>query len=164
MDTTLSENPIDDINPEKLKDVEHYEISKINNFIYLGSFEHPAVNSEEFQALGIDVSINCAAEIDYAVKLNCVTEKFPIIDGDSNTFLEHMDKAIETLVKYLSKGKKIYLHCHQGISRSPAILIYYLMVNKQFSYDKSLSLLRKKRSIIDIDPEFENALKVIDEN
>lgn len=169
MDNSKSITPVDDIETDKINNEPYYQISKINNYIYLGSFEHPAINSDEFKLLDIDVIINCAAEIDYPLdqfngSKKYVYEKFPIVDGDLNTFLEHMDKAIETLAKYLSRGKKIYLHCHKGVSRSPAILAYFLMYNKHWSYFKSLSQLRKKRSIIDIDDEFVNTLRVIEEN
>ena len=42
-----------DINEEKdtTTDSKHLEITKINEFIYLGSCEHPISNSEEFETL-----------------------------------------------------------------------------------------------------------------
>lgn len=160
-----------EINSEKFKKEIHCLISKINNFIYLGSYEHPVIQSEEFEKLGIDVIINCTAAIDLLKfsSLNeeenkYIIEKIPIVDGDFNSFMEFMDKAVATIIKYLEKGKKIYIHCHKGISLAPAILIYYLMINKQFSYNKAFSLLKEKRPFIDINPRIENALKLVDEN
>ena len=144
-------------------DDKHLVISKINNYIYLGSCEHPQTDSEEFRNLGIDIIINCAKEIEYSSNIKYQYEKFPIIDGNSISLLENMDDADTKIHLYLSKGKKIYLHCARGMSRSPAILIYYLMMHKQFTYDRAYSLLKQIRPIIDIDPEFENALRSIED-
>ncbi|XWV26582.1 DSPc-domain-containing protein [Tupanvirus soda lake] len=142
---------------------EHLKISKINNFIYLGSCEHPLTNSEEFQKLGIDVIINCAKEVEYTEDVKYRVENFPIIDGNSISLLENMDRANDNIHYYLSRGKKIYLHCVRGISRSPALLIYYLMTHKKFTYDTAFDLLKAIRPIIDIDPEFENSLRAIED-
>lgn len=149
---------------ETNQETEYTVISKINNLIYLGSFEHPYEPSTEFEALGIDVIINCASrDIEYPEQSKYIIENFPIVDGDSLSFLENIDKANDKIHYYLSRGKKIYLHCVSGASRSPAILVYYLMSHKKFSYDKAVSILKKIRPVICIDEEFETQLRIIDE-
>lgn len=144
--------------------VEHLEITKINEYIYLGSFEHPLTNSEEFQKMGIDVVINCAAEVEYPSDTSFHVEKFPIIDGEAISFLENMDQAINKIAFYLNKRKKIYLHCLHGISRSPAILVYLLMSRKKYTYDVAHDLIKKKRRIIAINDEFENCMRTIEDD
>ena len=139
------------------------EISEINKFIYLGSFAHPCSNSEEFQKLQINVVINCAAEIDYPCPLHYIFEKFPLENDEYASMLEYMDKAVEKIHRYLSQHKKIYIHCNNGNSRAPAILIYYLMVHKKFNYSRALSLLKKLRPTIMINDNFERELKTIEE-
>lgn len=138
-------------------------ISKINNYIYLGSCEHPILDSDEFQKLDIDVIINCAKEVEYDSVSKYHIEHFPIMDGNSISFLENMDQADIFIHRSLSMGKKIYLHCDKGISRSPAILIYYLMMHKKFTYDRAFRLLKRFRPVIDIDQEFEDSLRSIDD-
>ena len=138
-------------------------ISKISNLIYIGSFEHAYEPSDEFKALGIDVIINCACEVQYPEQCDYIVENFPIKDGDSLSFLENMDRANDKIHYYLSKGKKIYLHCVRGVSRSPAILAYYLMSHKKFTYDRAVALLEKLRPVISINEEFETQLRLIEE-
>ena len=140
----------------------HLKISKINNFIYLGSYVHPFMDSEEFQKLGIDVIINCAREVEYPLDSKYHIENFPIIDGNSISLLENIDQIDNKIDYYLSKGKKIYLHCVKGMSRSPIILIYYLMMHKGFTYDRAHDLLKALRPVIDVDPEFESSLRAIE--
>jgi hypothetical protein len=151
------------IKEQHCEEPNYMTISKINKFIYLGSFEHPFIDSEEFQKLGIDVIFNCSKEIVYTDQNKYIIENFQIVDGDSISMLENMDKINNKIVYYLSESKKIYLHCVKGISRSPTVLIYYLMSQKKFTYDNALSLLKNIRPVIDIDPEFENLLRTIEE-
>ena len=141
----------------------HLIISKINNSIYLGSFENAYEPSDEFKALKIDVIINCAIEVEYPEQSDYIVENFPIRDGDSLSFLENMDRANDKIHYYLSRGKKIYLHCVRGVSRSPAILVYYLMSHKKFTYDRAVRLLKKMRPVICINEEFETQLRLIEE-
>lgn len=140
----------------------HLEISKINNFIYLGSYEHPYTDSEEFQKLNIDVIINCAEEVNYPLS-DYTIFKYPLFDDEYASMLEYMDAAIEKIHRCLSSGKRIYIHCVKGISRSPAILIYYLMVHKKFTFDQAQDLLKKIRPIIDINSNFERELRTIED-
>ncbi len=139
------------------------EISKINNYIYLGSYEPAYMDTEEFRELKIDVIINCAAEITYPKQSKYIIEQFPFEDDDNSTLLEYIDEANDKIHKYLSAGKKIYIHCYHGISRSPAILVYYLMSHKRFTYDRAVKLLKKIRPIIQINSNFERELKSIEE-
>ena len=149
------------ITNENFKKYEYLLITKINDYIYLGSYEHPFTNSNYFQKLNIDIIINCAKEISYdADKL---TVHFEIIDGDDLSMLDNMDNAVETINKYVSEGKKIYIHCAQGISRSPAILIYYLMVYCNYSYYDAHDFIKSKRSVVEIDTVFDNQLRVIED-
>lgn len=155
-----------DINKIKItnKNFEKYGyllISKINDYIYLGSYEHPASNSRFFKELKIDVIINCAKEISY--NSDIPVKHFEIIDGDDISMLDNMDIIVDTINKYISEGKKIYLHCAQGISRSPAILIYYLMLYSDYTYYEAIDFVKLKRSMIDIDMVFDNQLRIIED-
>lgn len=132
-------------------------ITRINNYIYIGSFTHPSQNSDEFQALNIDVVINCAAEIDYECKCG-IYEKYPLENGGDASLLEYIDSANDKIHKYLNQHKKIYIHCSDGDSRAPAILIYYLMSHKRFTYEQAYRLLVKCRNTISINENFEREL------
>ncbi len=152
-----------DHNKKNNSKAKHLKITKINEFIYLGSCEHPLTNSDEFQKLNIDVVINCAAEVEYPADTPFHVENFKIIDGEAVSFLENMDQAINKIRMHLSKRKKIYLHCLRGISRSPAILIYLLMSHKKYTYDTAYNLVRKKRRIVSINEEFESCMRTIED-
>ena len=143
----------------------HLEISQINDLIYLGSFEHLFDSNEEFTKLNIDVIINCAKEIVHTeeTKDKFIVENFPFEDDNHATLLEYIDEINDKIHDFLSSNKKIYIHGAYGISRAPAILIYYLMSYKQFSYDEAFALIKAIRPIIDINDNFERELRAIEE-
>lgn len=139
------------------------QITRINNYIYFGSYEPPLMGDEEFTKLNIDVIINCTLEIKYSFTDKIKIETIPIIDGNVISFLEKMDQVINIIHTNLSKGKKIYIHCHSGMTTSPALIIYYLMMHKKFTYDKAYLLLKKRRPGIEIEPEIESSLRTIED-
>lgn len=136
-------------------------ISKINDNIYLGSYEPSYNNTQEFKNLNIDVIINCAEEITYPHN-KYIIKNYPIIDGDCISFLENIDNASLIINNYVLKNKKIYIHCMMGVSRSPAILIYYFMFYQNYKYDDAFDLINNIRNI-SIDPIFEDQLRMIEE-
>lgn len=144
---------------------EYLQISKINKYIYIGSYKHPKENTDEFKKLEIDVIFNCAREINYETDSKYIIEHIRLEDDYKNaSLLEFMDDANNKLYKYLKEGKKIYLHCSTGTSRAPAILIYYLMSHKGFTYERALSLLQNIRPCIEINENFERELLIIEED
>lgn len=158
----------DDIQNEEISDTKtfkHLEISKVTNLIYLGSCEHPLEHSEDFQKLGINVIINCAREISYTPEMESkyIIENFPLDDDPYASLLEYIDVINDTIHKYVIGKKKIYIHCVRGMSRSPAIVIYYLMSHKNCTYRKAFKYIRKIRPVIDINPNFTRELLAIEE-
>lgn len=156
-------NPQTDIDLDTLKAEPHFQITKINNCIYLGSFEHPVLLTDEFKDLGINVVINCASEIKYTLDSPYISENYPIDINDSNSFLEYMDAIAGSIAKHIRSGRKIYLHCYHGTSRSPAALAYYMMMHRQLTYNKAVKIISKNRSVVEIDFDLENSLRVLEE-
>lgn len=148
---------------DESEDFEHLKISKLTNFIYIGPFEHSMSNSEEFQSLQISIIINLAREIEYIPESKYEIFHFPMDDDANASLLDQMDEAAETIHKYVSRKKKIYVHCVRGISRAPAILIYYLMQYKKFSFDRAHDLIRVIRPVVSINSNFERELRTIED-
>lgn len=137
------------------------KISQINNLIYLGPSDITIINSDDFQKLNIDVIINCAKEINNDnIKYQVIN--FSIIDNNIISFLENMDLIIGKMYSYILDNKRIYLHCTDSTSISPAIIIYYLMTYEKYNYDEAYDHIKSYRSTIDIDIEFENCLRTIE--
>jgi hypothetical protein len=61
-------------------------------------------------------------------------------------------KFIETCL--FSLGGKLLIHCFEGISRGPTLLASYLMWKYNFSRDQAISLIKEKRSNVEINLGF----------
>jgi len=149
------------------QDLSYPEITKISNYLYLGSCEHPILGTDQFKELNFDVIINCASnEVQYTdvMEKKYVIENFPLEDNEYASLLEHLDAINDALYRHLKSHKKIYLHCVRGISRAPAVLIYYLMSYKKYTYEDALHAIKVRRSVIDIHPNFERELITIEED
>ncbi|KAF8961550.1 protein-tyrosine phosphatase-like protein [Flammula alnicola] len=64
----------------------------------------------------------------------------------------HIDRALRA-------GRSVLVHCQQGVSRSPAIVIAYLIRNHGMSYDAAHALVRRKRACIRPNSGFVRALQ-----
>ena len=142
------------------KEVE--KISKINNYIFLGAGAHAQKLTQPFLDLQIDIVINCAQEIRYPNDYLLPIHSFPLESGQDASILEFIDDFEETLTKLLIEKKKVYIHCDYGISRAPALLIYYLMHNECPTYDAAFDLIKEIRPIIELSDNFKLELDIID--
>lgn len=62
---------------------------------------------------------------------------------------EYLDHACEYIDKARNQGKRVLVHCSAGASRSPAIVIGYLMKKYHLDFDTAEKHVRNKRPIVD---------------
>lgn len=134
--------------------MENDSISKYNDFIYLGSYLHPVNNSDEFKQLNIDVIINCSGKVSYPKLKNYTSYKFNIYEGDSISMMESVDSIADIIHDLIGKKKNIYLHCTNGLSIVPTVLIYYYMTYHGKKYEDIFQEIKNVRPNIKIEPEF----------
>jgi protein-tyrosine phosphatase len=58
-----------------------------------------------------------------------------------------------------TESGNIFVHCTEGVSRSPTIVIYYLMRKYDISFQKALEKVKDKRNIVNPNIGFQNILK-----
>lgn len=150
----LSEIPDDE--PETVQ-----PITKINDFIYLGSYEDSFNLTDEFKSHGIDVVINCATKIKYPSDMPFEVINCGIDDGSSVMLLENMDLIVEELRNLQKNHKKVYLSCLDGNSSSASIMIYYLMMENTMTFDDAHAHISELRSSVNIHSEFQDILQSI---
>lgn len=59
----------------------------------------------------------------------------------------------------LQSGGRVLVHCHQGVSRSGALAIAYVMADTGVAFDEAKQLVRAVRGIINPNGMFECQLK-----
>eukprot|EP00960_Hanusia_phi_P011234 328637-Hanusia_phi.AAC.5 len=131
---------------EKLDKYEK-ECTRVTDFLYVGGL-HVAQNLELLKGVGISHIINCSkitSEDFYPESFTYMS--IYINDAPSEDISCHIYNAIHFIDKARREGKKILVHCTQGVSRSCSICIAYTMLREKISYDEAFQRLKLKRGI-----------------
>lgn len=85
--------------------------------------------------------------IDAAIKFNGIKYHYcDLLDLPESDISAAIKKCINII--HEGRSENILVHCNAGVSRSPAIVISYLMVTEKLSYDDAYDKVRKARNCI----------------
>jgi protein-tyrosine phosphatase len=73
-----------------------------------------------------------------------------------------MNVAARKIHRHLVKGESVYVHCYAGRSRSPTVVVYYLMLYHDFSFPDALKWVERYRPCVNINEGFIQILTVAD--
>ena len=134
------------------EDSMHYILDNI----YLGDVL-AAENETYLKSFNISVVINCAYEhISEYEDLKAYELK--LTDHYPQQLFPIFEEAYEIIKNYNEKSK-IFIHCMSGVSRSASLVIFYIMKEKKWDYDKSFEFVQKIRTFINPNSDFVNQLK-----
>ena len=128
---------------------------QITEKIYLGN-EDTARDKELLKKLNISHILICAEGCE------------PFFPNEYNYKILYIDDAIdENILSWFKEAfefidssvNNIYIHCVMGISRSPTIVIGYLMYKKKMKYEEAYDFVRNKRNAISPNSGFQEQLK-----
>jgi predicted protein tyrosine phosphatase len=85
--------------------------------------------------------------------------RIDIVDHSSADLRPHLEAVCNYIDRILKNGQSVLVHCQQGVSRSAAVVIAYLIRNKGMSYDNAYDFLKRKRACIKPNPGFVKALQ-----
>ena len=72
---------------------------------------------------------------------------YPVHDTPTNN-IEWAEEASKFIENEIQKGKKVFVHCYYGISRSSTLVLHYLMTRCNMKLKNAFELLKQKSSII----------------
>ncbi|XP_029015230.1 dual specificity protein phosphatase 3-like [Betta splendens] len=126
--------------------------------IYVGNAVM-ATNVLRLKRLGITHILN-AAEGNSFMHINTSAEFYAATDVvycgipasdtdhfDISVYFEEAADFIEKALTYNNGKGKIYVHCREGYSRSPTLVIAYLMLRQHMNVHTALAIVRQKREI-----------------
>lgn len=145
---------LENINKMQLKrSFKSPEITKITENIYLGN-QDMSFEKDKLKSLGVThilvvgTFLNAYFPDDF---------KYLILEVDDKQN-EDISKYFVDAFKFIENSNKIFIHCFAGKSRSPSIVIAYMMWKSRLSYPKIYSFVRGKRSSININNGFKKTL------
>ena len=128
---------------------------QITEKIYLGN-EDTARDKELLKKLNISHILICAEGCEPFFPNEYTYKILYIDDAIDENILSWLKEAFEFID---SSVNNIYIHCVMGISRSPTIVIGYLMYKKKMKYEEAYNFVRNKRNAISPNPGFQEQLK-----
>jgi len=116
----------------------HSSLAQINDQIYIGSYED-ACDYLKLRENQITDIINCSP-------FNCPNTfkedfnyfNFELCDSQDFDLWDPMNAIIKLIQELKSDGRKILIHCYQGISRAPSIAIGYLIQCEDRNVDDAI--------------------------
>ncbi|KAG1883928.1 protein-tyrosine phosphatase-like protein [Suillus subluteus] len=89
--------------------------------------------------------------------------RIDILDKPSADLRPHLEGACQYIANALQSGGNVLVHCQQGVSRSPAIVIAYLIHDLGMSYEQAHALVKRCRPCINPNPGFVAGLRAWEE-
>ena len=82
-----------------------------------------------------------------------------IKDEENSNLIKYFKECFE----FIEKANKIFINCACGISRSPTIVIAYLMWKTHCSYNDTFLFVRNRRKLISPNEGFIKQLKIFED-
>jgi hypothetical protein len=128
-----------------------------NGSLWIGNYNDSLIAHE----YGIHSIINLADECKTPLqKTNYISYyHYHLIDKSSFSISNYFDEITNLINELIKDGKKILIHCREGISRSPAFAIAYLMKYHDKSYNDAHDFIKNNRNKIALNFGFHDELQ-----
>lgn len=117
--------------------------------VWLGNLK--AAQDEAFlKNAGIQVVFNCTKDAPFHPSIRR-RYRVPVDDNLQEEEIRNLElwayEIVFKLLKEYKEGRPIFIHCHAGMQRSPAVTAMFLMVLHRMSVDKAKAYIKQRRPI-----------------
>jgi len=135
-------------------------ISLVLERLYLGN-KAAAASLEQLQSRGIDTIVNVGGGANRFEHLSTMQylRIGRVSDRDDASLSEHLDAASAFIDRALADGRTVLVHCKGGISRSPTIVIAFLVACRELSLLEAFQVCRLARPAIRLNVSFKRELE-----
>ncbi len=147
------------------------DYSLIKNGIFIGNAHSVIGNfatkdADILDDMNINVVISALTEEEYDDYM-IAKEDFPgiewhrfVIDDDKDEKISQYFFDVHAIISNaVQLNKNVIVHCAAGMSRSPTLVIAYLMIENRWSYEETLHYVKNRRPIVDPNIGFAKQLK-----
>ncbi|KAF6776847.1 hypothetical protein AHF37_03149 [Paragonimus kellicotti] len=130
-----------------VKDVFHMKASQILPFLYIGN-EIDGTSEQVLQSCHIRSVLNVTPKVPFLDETRFCCRRLVASDRETQDLRPFFNSAFEFIEESRCSGKAVLVHCQAGVSRSPALVIAYLMAHSDLSLRDAYRLVKSKRSVI----------------
>ncbi|CAH8479888.1 unnamed protein product [Heterobilharzia americana] len=143
----LSRFCLADSDPCDPKDIFRAQASQIFPFLYLGN-ESDSQNEAILSKYGIDSILNVTMNTPFLDEERFKCRRLPATDSHSQDLRPYFNTAFQFIEEVRCSGKCVLVHCQAGVSRSPALIIAYVMAYSSLSLFEAYQFIKSRRSVI----------------
>ena len=127
--------------------VQTQPMTHIIDGLFIGS-ESNAKNLDELTSEDIRYIVNVTSHVPLYHREHLHYCHLPADDSQKQNLLEYFDQAYAFIQQAMEKNEKVLVHCVAGISRSPAIVIGFLMRYAKMTMNDAYHFVKRKRTIV----------------
>ena len=141
-------------------------MSEILPHVMLGSWRD-LDDPESLKHQNVTHVLNVAREVDPTAHANALDPfsvmHIPLVDEHRQNMDQFIDAACDFIEQARAAQGRVLVHCRRGISRSPAIVVGYLMKHLGLRYDAALDFTKERRKCVSLNMAFRDFLERLDE-
>jgi len=140
-----------------------FNASLIIDNLYIGDV-YDAYDVESFKNQNIQNVLSAVTGFEniYDNKINHLC--LQLIDNEEQNIIRYFEISNMFIDTIVEKNESLLIHCIAGRSRSVTLLIAYLIYKYKYTVDDAISLIKKKRSIIQPNQNFIRQLNIYYDN
>ncbi|CAL4163469.1 unnamed protein product [Meganyctiphanes norvegica] len=134
--------------PGNESSIEQAPVTEVLPFLFLGN-ARDAQDLQLLQALGISRILNVTAHVPgFHQESGVLTKTINALDSGHQNLRQFFDEAIHFIDECRQNSQGVMVHCQAGVSRSPTIVIAYLMKHTRMTMLDSYTWVKRRRPII----------------
>ncbi|KAA3679843.1 dual specificity phosphatase 10 [Paragonimus westermani] len=110
--------------------------------------EIDGTSEQVLQSCHIRSVLNVTPKVPFLDETRFCCRRLVASDRETQDLRPFFNSAFEFIEESRCSGKAVLVHCQAGISRSPALVIAYLMAHSDLSLREAYRLVKSKRSVI----------------
>lgn len=150
--------------PELNIDIDTAVVSEILPNVLIGN-QRDASDRERLAELGVTHIINVTSQLPlHFENEGIVYKRLPASDSGSQNLKQYFQEAIAFIDGVREVNGRVLVHCQAGVSRSPTIVIAYLMARSHKTLADAFSYVKERRAIVAPNLNFMGQLLEFEQN
>ena len=150
--------------PELNVDIDTALVSEILPHVLIGN-QRDASDREILAKLGVTHIINVTSQLPLHFEDDGITYKrLPASDSGSQNLKQYFKEAIDFIDDVRECNGRVLVHCQAGVSRSPTIVIAYLMARSHKTLAEAFAYVKDRRNIVAPNLNFMGQLLEFEQN